>query len=73
MVMFFTEEDLVSFGSYLLSDVRMEHIQSISKTETQDVIEQRLKCVSNADLGNWAYLVNQAKEESEANQGSQFN
>ena len=73
MIMFFTEEDLISFGSYLLSDIRMEHIQSLSKTETQDVIEKRLKSVSNADLGNWAYLVNQAKEQAEAEQGNQFN
>ena len=65
MVMFFTEEDLVSFGSYLLSDTRMEYIQSVSRQETQDIIEQRLRSVSDADLANWAYLVNQAKEQGE--------
>jgi secreted trypsin-like serine protease len=71
--MFFTEEDLVSFGSYLLSDIRMENIQAMSKEETQDIIEQRLKNVSDADLGNWAYLVNKAKEQSETKSENPYN
>lgn len=62
MVMFFTEDDLVSFGSYLLSDIRTKHIRSISDGLPDEDIENRLKNVSTTDLGNWAYLVNQAKE-----------
>lgn len=68
MVMYFTEEDLVSFGSYLVSDIRSRHIRSMSEGMSDEVIEDRLKNVSNTDLGNWAYLVNQAKEETEAEQ-----
>ena len=66
--MYFTEEDLVSFGSYLLSDVRTEHIRSISDGLSDEDITTRLKNVSNADLGNWAYLVNQAEEQLKAEQ-----
>jgi hypothetical protein len=68
MVMYFTEEDLVSFGSYLLSDVRKQHIRSSSEGLSDKDIENRLKNVNDADLGNWAYLVNQAKEEFTAEQ-----
>lgn len=66
--MYFTEEDLVSFGSYLLSDVRTDHICSISDGLSDEDITTRLKNVSNADLGNWAYLVNQAEEQLKAEQ-----
>ena len=66
--MYFTEEDLVSFGSYLLSDVRADHIRSISDGLSDEDITTRLKNVSNADLGNWAYLVNQAEEQLKAEQ-----
>ena len=72
MVVYFTEDDLVSFGSYLLSDIRKEHILSVSEGLSDEEVDNRLKNVSNSDLGNWAYLINQAKEEFEAEQKQQI-
>ncbi len=72
MVIYFTEEDLVSFGNYLLSDIRTKHIRSTSDGISDETIEDRLKNVSDADLGNWAYLVNQAKKDFEAEENKQI-
>lgn len=63
MVMYFTEEDLASFGQYLLSDERREMIERASIGETQDVLQDRLKNVSNLDLANWAQSLNQSTEQ----------
>ena len=63
MVMYFTEEDLVSFGQYLLSDERREMIERASIGETQDILQDRLKNVSNLDLANWAQSLNQSTEQ----------
>ena len=63
MVMYFTEEDLASFGQYLLSDERREMIERASIGETQDVLQNRLKNVSNLDLANWAQSLNQSTEQ----------
>lgn len=61
--MYFTEEDLASFGQYLLSDERREMIERASIGETQDVLQDRLKNVSNLDLANWAQSLNQSTEQ----------
>ncbi len=63
MVMYFTEEDLASFGQYLFSDERREMIERASIGETQDVLQDRLKNVSNLDLANWAQSLNQSMEQ----------
>ncbi len=63
MVMYFIEEDLASFGQYLLSDERREMIERASIGETQDVLQDRLKNVSNLDLANWAQSLNQSMEQ----------
>ena len=61
--MYFTEEDLASFGQYLLSDERREMIERASIGETQDVLQDRLKNVNNLDLANWAQSLNQSMEQ----------
>lgn len=65
MIMFFTEEDLVSFGNYMISSLRERGIRetAIERGLTEEEIQDRLKSVSDADLGNWSYLVNSAQDE----------
>ena len=54
MVIFFTEEDLVSFGEYLFSDERKQKIEE-NWPDTSEILESNLKKVHDADLTNWAY------------------
>ena len=54
MVIFFTEEDLVSFGEYLLSDERKQKLEE-NWPDTSEILESNLKKVHDADLANWAY------------------
>ena len=54
MVIFFTEEDLVSFGEYLLSDERKQKVEE-NWPNTSEILESNLKKVHDADLANWAY------------------
>ena len=49
----------------MLSDVRKENIMTHSQDELDQTIQERLKNVSDADLANWAYLVQQAKVQEE--------
>lgn len=48
----YTKSDLVSFGLYLLSDVRKELFES-HPDFTSDTLERRLKRVHDADISNW--------------------
>ena len=58
MVVFFTESDLVSFGTYMVSD---ERTSSLDNNLSQELREERLKNVSDADLANWSHLVQQSQ------------
>ena len=64
MLMFFTEEDLVSFGNYMVSPIREQKIREgyANSNLNEDDIQNRLKNVSDADLGNWVYMVNQEQK-----------
>lgn len=63
MIVFFTEEDLVSFGNYMVSDLRREMYESHPDLKDEN-IEERLKSVSDADLANWTYFNNKNIQES---------
>lgn len=58
MVIFFTEEDLVSFGEYMMSDQRRKLYEEHPEISSEN-IEERLKSVHNADLANWAQYTQQ--------------
>jgi hypothetical protein len=49
---YFTREDLVSFGNYILSDARTE-AKMQHPDFSQDQKEESLKKVSHADVSNW--------------------
>ncbi|MGV8961940.1 MAG: hypothetical protein ACOH2V_00985 [Candidatus Saccharimonadaceae bacterium] len=52
MVIFFTEEDLVSFGEYLLSEERQNAIYEASASEEEE--DFMLMHINGSDLTNWA-------------------
>ena len=51
-IYYFTTEDLVSFGNYLLSEVRTETKMQHPEFD-QEQKEESLKHVSHADVANW--------------------
>jgi len=60
MVTYFNRKDLVSFGSYLLSETRKARYEKATKEAFKvgfDIAptEERIKKVSHADVENWIY------------------
>ena len=64
MVMFFTEQDLVSFGEYMISEVRERSINNFPNMSDEERSE-RLNNVTNLDLNNWMQFVSQVRQENE--------
>lgn len=56
MVVLFSEEDMMSFGEYIISDMRKHYITNHS---TKEETEERLKTLHPADLAEWVRLRNQ--------------
>lgn len=50
MIVFYTQKDLVGFGSYLLSE---ERENSLQYADTKLPLEDRRKVVTDADLANF--------------------
>ena len=68
MVMYFDENDLVSFGSYMISNLRKKNIEAMSQEVSSEEQQERLAYVNNADLAEWMRLMRQ--ERSEENQSN---
>lgn len=58
MVIYFTEEDLVSFGSYMISKDRRKFFE-LDPTVDDIALTEKLGRVNETDIQNWAYLLNQ--------------
>jgi len=58
MVVFFTEEDLASFGTFMVSDLRkMYVIEALTKEGlTKEEITAKLKIVNDIDFQYWDSL-----------------
>ena len=56
-----TEQKLVSFGRYLLSQERTDRVKS--NEALSDIVEERLADVSDADVYNWKEKVGLPLEE----------
>lgn len=56
MVIYFTEEDLVSFGEYMVSPKRRHLFETHPEPTSALTIEERLSYVHDADLANWAHI-----------------
>lgn len=64
MIMFFSEEDMRSFGTYMVSSLRKKAILKSRKDgETDEEIKNRIESVSDADFGNWNYLLQETEKE----------
>lgn len=63
MITYFTEQDLVSFGNYMVSDTRKTIYleQKAPEAELPKILAQ----VNNADLTNWFTLVVRQRQEEE--------
>lgn len=60
MVTYFNRKDLVSFGSYLLSEKRKANFEasyneSVKRGEKPISVEESLNLVHHADVENWIY------------------
>lgn len=55
MVTFFSEQDLVSFGNYLLSPERKSYY--LNQGINEDKVDVILSAVNNIDLTNWVNLL----------------
>ncbi|MDA3855104.1 MAG: hypothetical protein PF569_02510 [Candidatus Woesearchaeota archaeon] len=54
MIVFFTEDDLVSFGTFLLSEERKDVYKENFKDKSLEEVKESLKTVNNIDLEIWA-------------------
>lgn len=70
MVMFFTEQDLVSFGEYMISPVREASINTHPDMTDSEKAE-RLNSVTNLDLNNWMQFVSRVIEQNEGKRNKQ--
>jgi len=61
MVTYYNGKDLVSFGTFLLSDERKERIINHPEAASMPPVEERLKMVHHADIENWLEMTNQKK------------
>lgn len=56
MVTLFSEEDLISFGQYILSDVREESIIKNPEIKSEEQKQVILKSVTPFDYNNWVRI-----------------
>jgi len=61
MIIYFTEEDLVSFGEYMVSPQRTQMVRDRPNPDGIP-LNARLTIVYDADLTNWAHLANTNKQ-----------
>ena len=56
MVVYYDENDLVSFGNYMLSEARKKSITENPEITNAPTRKMLLKAVTNFDMGNWHRL-----------------
>jgi hypothetical protein len=64
--MFFTEQDLLSFGSYMISKERKKFYEA--RDVSGNDLEFDAKTVNEIDLSNWAYITNRAAQQQNQEQ-----
>lgn len=58
------EQELVSFGNYLLSKERTERVSSNPDPSMQVIVNERLSMVSDADVEDWRHRVQVEQDKS---------
>lgn len=74
MVVYYDENDLVSFGNYMLSEARKKSITENPDITNAPTRKMLLQAVTNFDMGNWHRLRVEAErqmeqQESDAQEG----
>ena len=64
MITLFDDRDLVSFGSYMISDQRKESIKNHPEITSNQERKELLKVVTPFDFNNWLTLKMKADEEA---------
>lgn len=64
MVIFFEEQDLLSFGEFIISDKRREIIEEVlERGDKVFSVDARLRKVTDQDLSTWVALRSQQIEQ----------
>lgn len=66
MITLFTEDDLISFGQYMLSDIRNESIINNPEIKDEAQKESILKAVTPFDYNNWVRFRLSESQESDS-------
>ena len=77
MVVYYDENDLVSFGNYMLSEARKKSITENPEITNSPTRKMLLQAVTNFDMGNWHRLRVEAErlmeQETDGPQEDMFN
>ena len=73
MVVYYDENDLVSFGNYMLSEARKKSITENPEITNSPTRKMLLKAVTNFDMGNWHRLRVEAERQMEQREAEDQN
>ena len=73
MVLYYEEEDLASFGNYMLSEARKKSITENPEITNAPTRKMLLKTVTSFDLGNWHRLRAEAERRMEQQEAEDRN
>ena len=73
MVVYYDENDLVSFGNYMLSEARKKSITENPEITNAPTRKMLLKAVTNFDMGNWHRLRVEAERQMEQEENEDQN
>lgn len=73
MVVYYDENDLVSFGNYMLSEARKKSITENPEITNAPTRKMLLQAVTNFDMGNWHRLRVEAERQMEQKEAEDQN
>ena len=73
MVVYYDENDLVSFGNYMLSEARKKSITENPEITNSPTRKMLLQAVTNFDMGNWHRLRVEAERQMEQREAEDQN
>lgn len=73
MVVYYDENDLVSFGNYMLSEARKKSITENPEITNAPTRKMLLQAVTNFDMGNWHRLRVEAERQMEQREAEDQN
>lgn len=73
MIVYYDENDLVSFGNYMLSEARKKSITENPEITNAPTRKMLLQAVTNFDMGNWHRLRVEAERQMEQKEAEDQN